>query len=454
MVEKLAEITSLLNRLQSDLDKPQLLPPQRDALLEHLKVLGRNPQDADPIFTRQGVEVLARHAFNSPSYNTSRNALRCLANAMLLRPATRQMWVDLHYEAKGCQRLKHDDRDDEFLVSRIIFLTTYGTNIDISALLEQHHLGEIIAQNIHRHATALAGKKKKKQDEHPMEDMALIESLKLMFNLSHFCPTRASDFTAAIPDILTILQRRALDPSKPLEPPTAPLVNALINADLADPDSMHALFPKSDAKVHAERLIDLFNLAIQAYKEEELDAQVSPLLTLLRKVYELAPQDVKRYIKAILLPNDEDRQQVLGRTESLASRMLRLSTSPVAPQVREAISNLLFEMSDKDAQKFVRNVGYGFASGYLFQHDVPLPDMSKSNHNDETWSTSESEARSSSSSQRKHPQFNPVTGQDVQYEKVPDGPKMTKEEKAREAERLMVLFDRYVVMPLADVMVC
>ena len=45
---------------------------------------------------------------------------------MLLRADTRQMFVDLGYESKACAKLKNDSRDDEFLVSRIIFLTTYG----------------------------------------------------------------------------------------------------------------------------------------------------------------------------------------------------------------------------------------------------------------------------------------------------------------------------------------
>jgi hypothetical protein len=346
------------------------------------------------------------------------------------------MFVDLKYEAKACLRLKHDNRDDEFLVSRIIFLTTYNTNVDVGTLLEQHHLGDIINQNLQRHATHYDAKKKKKLKADPMEDMALVESLKLLFNLSHFCPQRSTDFTSAIPHILTILQKRQIEPSKPLEAPLGPLVNSLINLDLSSSEAMHALYPKSDPKINTERLIELLNLAIQSYREDELDQQASPLLTLMRKVYELAPVEVKRYIKSFLLPNDEDRKQVLGRSESLASRVLRLSTSPVAPQLREAISNLLFEMSDKDARKFVRNVGYGFASGFLFQHNVPLPENAM-----DAWSTSDSDARSSSSSNRK--QYNAITGQDVEFEKV-ELPKMTKEEKEREAEKLMVLFDRYV----------
>jgi hypothetical protein len=378
---------------------------------------------------------LTRHAFNSPSKTTSRNALRCLANAMLLKPATRQMFVDLHYESKACRCLKHDNRDDEFLISRILFLTTYNTNIDIEALIDQHHLAEIITQNLARHA-AHYDEKKKKLEADPMEDMALIETLKLLFNVSHFCPQRSQSFTPAIPHILTILGKRQVIPSKPLESPFGPLINSLINLDLKDTEAIHDLFPKIDPTFNVARLIELLDLAIRSYREDELDQQVSPLLTLLRKIYEVAPTDVKSYIKMLILPSDSDRKQPLGRTETLSSRLLRLSTSPLAPQSREGISSLQFEMSDKDARKFVQNVGYGFASGFLFQHNVPVPENAL-----DAFSSTGSDGGSSSSMNEK--QINPITGQAVDFESKFDGPEMTQAEKEREAERLMVLFDRY-----------
>jgi hypothetical protein len=356
---------------------------------------------------------------------------------MLLRPATRQIFVDLKYESKASNRLKHDNRDDEFLVSRILFLTTYDTNIDIMALIDQHHLADNIIQNVSRHASQYDEKKKKKLQADPMEDMALTETLKLLFNISHFCPQRSQAFTHAIPHILTILCKRQITPSKPLEAPFGPLINSLINLDLKDAEAIHTLFPKSNPKINSERLIEVLDLAIRSYKEDELDQQVSPLLTLMRRVYEFAPTDVKVYMRSLILPNDDDRKQPLGRTETLSSRLLRLSTSPVAPQLREGISSLLFEMSDKDARKFVQNVGYGFASGFLFQHNLPVPDNAL-----DAWSTTNSDGKSSSSLHEK--QINPVTGQAVDFEPKFDGPEMTQAEKEREAEKLMVLFERYI----------
>jgi hypothetical protein len=381
----------------------------------------------------QGIEILSRHAFNNPSYTTSRHALRCLANAMLLKPATRQMFVDLKYESKACNRLKHDNRDDEFLVSRIIFLTTYDTNVNIEELIDKYHLAENINQNIMRYTARFD---EKKPNEDPMQDIALTEILKLVFNLSHLCHQRNGSFTPAISHIITILYRRPVSSSQPLQPPIGPLVNSIINLDLKSDDVLRTLFPRNEQNSIAERLMELLDLTVRAYKEEELEQQASPLVILVRRVYELAPKDVKAFMRSPILPSDDDRQRPLGRSETLSSRLLRLSTAPLAPKLREEISNLLFEMSDRDARIYVQNVGYGFASGFLFQHNVPIPENAL-----DAWSTSESDARSSTSSSRRN--INPITGQKTEFEPKFEGSEMTKEEKEREAEKLFVLFERY-----------
>jgi hypothetical protein len=357
---------------------------------------------------------------------------------MLLRPAVRQIFVDLKYESKLCNRLKHDDRDDEFLVSRIIFLTTYGTDTNIQELIDQHHLADNINLNVSRHIAYYDEKKKKKKNQksNPMEEMALVESVKLIFNLTHHCPQRSKAFNSAIPHIVTILRKRPVDLTQPLEPPVGPLVNSLLNLDLKSDDALHGLFPKSEPKAFIDRLVELLDLALKVYKEVDLDNQASPVVSLLRMVYDVAPREVKRVMKVLLLPGDTDRQQVLGKSESLPSRLLRVCTAPMAPQMREETSNLLFTLCDKDARKFTQAVGYGFASGFLFSHNIEMP----ANALDAYSTTDSSDTRSSTSSRQK--EFNPVTGQAREFEPKNQEPEMTQEEKEREAEKLMVLFER------------
>lgn len=423
---------------------------------------------------------------------------------MLLSPPTRQAFVDLHYEMKLCQRLKNDNREDEFLVSRLIFLTTYGANLDFENMIDTLRLGEIICHNLARHAKQYeethkverrqtdrsssssikdekaakkdkkalekASKDKKKSapiEPDPMEDMALTETLKLFFNITYFCPSRTDALSPAIPHILRLILKRTVDPVKPMEPPMGQLMNALINLNLEANEAF--FFPRSDPKCYAERFIQLLDMTTTAYPEKDLEKEASPILTVMRKIYAIAPQPVKLHMRMLLLPTEEDRAQPLGQSDTLSSRILRLSTSPVCPNARETLSNLLFEMSDKDAKNFVQNVGYGFASGFLFQHNVPIPENAM-----EAWSTSGSEgkesmeARSSTSSgaplQRQNTMgsvgrtpsnngrvgtssgaVNPVTGQLLDSE-MPIKNNMTRDEKEREAERLMVLFDRYVTM--------
>jgi hypothetical protein len=334
--------------------------------------------------------------------------------------------------------LKNDSRDDEFLVSRIIFLTTYDSNVNIEKLIDEYHLAETICMNIGRHTKQYVTKQKKVKELDPMEDMALVESLKLMFNLSHFCPQRSTCFSPAIPHILMLLTKRSISSSKPLDPPIKTLVNALINLNLEQKDNVQALFPKSSPNINADRFIEILDKSTKVYTDDDLEHLVSPLLALLRKVYELAPKDVQRHMQELLLPSNEDRKQPLGRAESLSSRLLRQSTNPSTPQVRESTSSLLFELSGKDAKNFVQNVGYGFASGFLFQHNVPIPENAL-----EAWSTSGSDSSHTRASQDSYKPINPITGQTLESEPLIEEPEMTQEEREREAERLFVLFERY-----------
>lgn len=339
------------------------------------------------------------------------------------------MFVDLGYEAQACNKLKTDNRDDEFLVSRLIFLTTYNTTVSLTTMIDQYHLAEIIVENLSRHAKRIsAGDTRVEAD--PMEDMALVETLKLLFNITHFAPDRVATFSPAIPHIVTILTKRALPPSRsPLAPPFGQLINALMNLNLNDADVQSSLYPESAPEAVADRLIQLIDMALVAYEDDDLETNVTPAISAIIAVYEHAPEDVRKFIRGKLLPKEKDREQVLGRGNSLAARLLRNSTNPLTPKLRDAISHLLFDLSDRDANKFVQNVGYGFASGFLFQNNIPVPE-------------SVSEAQGSAGGEQRP--VNPITGQFVDTERFAEMPEMTQAEKEREAERLFVLFERSV----------
>lgn len=335
------------------------------------------------------------------------------------------MFVDLGYEEKACNKLKNDNRDDEFLISRLIFLTTYGTNVDLRTLIDQFDLADSVVQNLARHARQHS-KDASKAKVDPMEEMALAETLKLLFNVTTFAPKHVGSFTPALPHIITMLRKHDVPPaSTPLASPLSLLINALVNLQLDSEQAQSPFYPESEPTSVSERLIHLLGLSMKAYGESELEQTVTPLICVIRGVHEHAPENVQQYIRDSLLPTEEDRQDVLGRGETLSSSLLRNITNPMVPKFGSAVSHLLFEMSDKDASKFVHNVGYGFASGFLFQNNIPIP---------ETASEAAEAARA----------FNPITGQYLDAEQVEDLPEMTEEEKEREAERLFVLFERLV----------
>ncbi|KAI9834686.1 MAG: hypothetical protein M1826_000088 [Phylliscum demangeonii] len=437
---KRQEVASLLDRLRTDLSEKNLFPPQRNELLEHLKILCRQPEDAELLFTKEGIETLTRHSFDSNSPTTSREALRCLANALVLEPSTRQIFVDLGCAPKAVDRLKNDNRDDEFLISRILFLTTYNTNIDFEKLIDEDHLADHLNTNVARHARVFSKESRKASAVVP-DDAALSETLKLIFNITHYYPSRADVFAKSIPNILKILaRRRILDP--PLQQPVNYLINALLNLDLEDRKAVHfgfsPVFPKFDQKCNVERLVAILDKAVgHEESDEELEQVAAPLVTLLRRIYDFAPEGVKRYMQRTIMPSDDERAKPLGTTNTLPSRLLRLSTSPLAPALRENLSSLFFELSDKDATSFVHNVGYGFASGFLMSHDLPIPENAL-----EAWSSNGGGGGGADGADSAPEPINPITGQRRSAE-VPDRrAPMTMEEKEREAERLFVLFER------------
>ena len=83
------------------------------------------------------------------------------------------------------------------------------------------------------------------------------------------------------------------------------------------------------------------------------------------------------------------------------------------------------------ASKFTQQVGYGNAVGFLVNKGIA---MKPPQVNDEEVE-----------------EINPITGQYVSKEKLPDLKDMTDEEKEREAERLFVLFERLKKTGIIDV---
>lgn len=337
-------------------------------------------------------------------------------------------------------------------------MISYDKTLDFNKLFDDNDLAESInlvhidssqveaqltpAQNIAHYADHFS-ESRRSDPQSSSNTMALSETLKLLFNLTQFYPHRAKAFSKSVPYILQMIGQLK-SPSSPLQQPVNYLINALLNLDFdieaSGQSTANPMFPTPGQVRHVDGLITILDSSIGYYKEEQLESLATPLVTLLQKVYVVAPPSVRKHLRAKLLPSNDERAKPLGRSDTFASGLLRLSTSPVAPNLRECVSSLMFELSDQNPTTFVRNVGYGYASGFLMSHHIPSPDIS--NRRDGEDVDSDGEYLGETLTRVDGQEINPITGQRKDMEPVDTGPEMTDEEKEREAERLFVLFER------------
>jgi hypothetical protein len=414
--------------LMSSLKDGKCSPGALQTTLSQLKVLGRDSNNVSRIYDHDGIAVLGRYAFGEQPASVQLEASRCLANALLLLPATRKHAIDTSLDEKAAKTLLDAGDDAEFVLSRILFLMTYDPGIDLEALIKEHGLADSINTQIRRHAEqARATAQKPSTDP---SNMAMMETLKLLFNVTNAKPARNEHFKPCMQQVLRLFSEAKV-PSPPLQPPISLMINALANLEI-DTD----IAKSKEAPEVVDKLIYTLAQAVREHKANELENVAIPLLTVLRHYNQAGPL-LRRAMKTRILPSYEERDQPLGKSSSLASQLLRLTTTSGLLNLTEAISGLMFELSDKDAGEYVKNVGYGYAAGYLMTHKIPIPDSARTG-------TGAVEGDNDTP-------INPITGQRLDREPPVRVPNMTQAEKEREAERLFVLFERLKATGVANV---
>ena len=256
--------------------------------------------------------------------------------------------------------------------------------------------------------------------------LACNETLKLCSCLLARYTFQTSRFTGTLEPLLSLLENVDIC-SPPLQPPVSLLISCLVSLKL-DPELM---FPSSNCTIHVVRPANYLTATIQEEDSEnsKLDKILSPLLQLFLRIAEIATDTPKKRLQDIFLPSIRDRDRPLGEGSSLQAKLLGVSSVIENESLRQLVPALFFELSDQDPQRFVENVGYGYASGFLYTQGIPLPNSSSNRIIDED--------------SLEPTEINPVTGQRVDAESDSSVP-MTDEEKEREAERLFVLFERSV----------
>lgn len=475
--EKAEFLESLLNDL-NDLDWDEKLKTQA---LSTIRVLGRNPSGSDPLFTKKGVTVLADLAFKSKEgkdTTSTQEALKCIANCIQLNDSVK-VYLEEQDVIGSCQKLlqQSDDRislDTQFLTCRIIFFLTVNRPDLVTKLIDSqisYAIEKVLTQNI----SILEDPVQAKLINHnvPINPLTVTsEALKLLFNLLLVgTRTQAADSTnegnatgeinndnnktaekfenCLVPIFHLIFHVPYAEP-QPLVPPHSQAIHALMQypyvnvAKVWKSQSDWTSTLHNDDTAHtfiATTLVGLLDRAIhflipkgdpdEVNDASAVDATISPVLLVLRTLAEGDP-DLRKSIAKLLLPNGKDRCLPVHEGFSLPAYMIRLMTSTMMPLTRDGACETLYVLCDKDANKFTQEVGYGNAVGFLVNKGIAM-EPPKGDEGDQK-------------------EFiNPITGQYVSSEKVPDLKDMTDEEKEREAERLFVLFERLKKTGIIDV---
>ncbi|KAG0023244.1 hypothetical protein BGZ82_010799 [Podila clonocystis] len=416
--------------------------------LQALKTLGRATEGCDSIFTEEGIRTLMYHSGLNKATEAgidkagSKEALKCLANALLLKPTTRPYFEKLEGHGQCSVLLK-------------VLKTQLARSPD----------GTMFTQS-----------------------MVLSEALKYLFNLMIVDPkcVRSSDaglteaekteatgkrFQSLLPTIVSILTTIPPSTPNPLEPPHSHAIHVLLNF----PISTSALLVTRSQQaslltVLMQILDDTLRYSLNTDEEAstdgmsngtELDEIVPPLVIVLTNIAS-AGGEAKAALKARLLPDDVDRSQPLEKGNTFSARLIRRMTSIRFPQIRETVCNLLYVVCDEDAALLTRHVGYGNAAGFLMNRNLGMPASMQGggengNENEdgeeeveELHSPTSATGPSSTSARQTNRRFssasavNPITGA---YYPDPSAIRtamadMTEEEKEEEAGKLLDMFDK------------
>jgi len=470
---KTAFVDSLIDSLSSCIhnelewsDKTKFLA------LQALRILCREPEGCEGVFTSSGISLLMEYAGLKPTGKGKKSediieptkefnnivieSMKCLSNA-LLQNRQSQEFFDNNNGIKSLlvnlKEVKNNSLQAQFLILRLIFLSTiYQENTsevmdEYNAIEDLIDLFQPILENISESSktfstTILPGE--------ISYSIVISEILKVLFNMMVNEKKKDTDIQSSasitvdeeiakkyerfIPLIVEYFVKSNM-PNPPLSPPYTHAIHALMNFPVKGFESK--FFPNEDYSI-IDVLSDVLEVTIKqsniSHSMENDDAALingspadsvlPPLIILMTNLVE-DNTEARSKLKERILPSEFNRSKPLNVGESIRACLIRLMTNTLLGNSRETISTLLYTLCDSNANVFVNQVGYGNAIGYLVNHQL----MGELNN------TVDENAPNDQN-------INPITGQIEDDNKEDPFKNMTDEEKEREAERLFVLFDR------------
>jgi len=471
---KNAFVDSLINSLYSCIHEDLEWGDETKFLaLQALRILCREPEGCEDVFTASGISLLMEYAGLKPLGKGKKSedvieptkefndivieSMKCLANA-LLQNRQSQEYFDNNNGIKSLlvnlKEVKNKSLQAQFLILRLIFLSTIYQENTRTVMDEYNVIEDLIDlfQPILEHISESS--KTFSTTILPGEisySIVISEVLKVLFNMMVNEKKNSTDiqnsanitvdeeiakkYERFIPLIVQYFVKSEM-PNPPLSPPYTHAIHALMNFPVKGFESF--FFPDGDYS-----LIDvLSNILEVTIKQSNIshsmenddsattingvpaDSILPPLVILMTNLVTDDTQ-ARSKLKERILPSQFDRSKPLNVGESIRACLIRMMTNTLLGNSRETISTLLYTLCDSNANKFVNQVGYGNAIGYLVNHQL----MGELN------TTVDENAPDNQN-------INPITGQYEEETKEDPFKNMTDEEKEREAERLFVLFDR------------
>ncbi|KAK7435959.1 hypothetical protein VKT23_019366 [Stygiomarasmius scandens] len=478
-------ITALLGDIQStfsDDSKSRLAQQDAATALLAVKTLGRDPSGSERLSeaaTLSKLLSLTKILIERNDINAASEALRCIANTMVLFPDARVTFIS--DEVNGGEvavSMLHGTTTPDliFVLSRILFFTTVSQNAFVQSLVEDERENgrtavDIIVSKLEFTLASIMEGSKMGRD-------AMSELLKFAFNLLLHYPKMvesdpqtsiqdgtkvmgdfwSSKLDGTLPPLLKIYHTLPSASSVPLDGPLTNVIHTLItipispslrpiwfeeqNGDHHDVlmrtfhllDSSFSLFFPSNTSPDDEKIRESFKqtlLSTSISPDTSPDDLLTPLVVLCTRLC-LAEEECKNRIRDWIIPENLDRTDPLDERKDFLGRCLRLLGSVYHTGLKSAVGEMLFAVADQDATTMSTLFGYGHVAGFLFEKDFKSPPPSN---------TASSAPQASSADRR---EVNPITGTFVTEESKAKSPgdDMTPEEKEREMEKLFVLFDR------------
>ncbi|QSL66930.1 hypothetical protein MERGE_001317 [Pneumocystis wakefieldiae] len=410
------DVYEIINCLKSGLEREGFEKEEYEYVLQ-LKKYVRNNEAAEIIGSGDGFSVLFQLAFpDDIKRKKSIDAARCIFNTMLLYDGSRDIFIE-----------KKDDRKENFdlifVHTRILFLLTTQLGRAV-IILKELGIFQVINDCLTYFETYLAS-----NDSWSEQDLYTVqEYLKLLFNLIRHDDAQSLVNISPLIKLLNLSFTNSINQQFTFE-----IINCLLNLPIA------AFFDQQHiSETCVEQLLDILDTLLSSIDLENysndspssvnsdalIETRILSLVTFLRKILKYSTEDIRALLVSRLLPQSKDRENILGRGNTLSSKALRAITVPT-PLVRESISWLLYELNHSNATEFINSIGFGYASGFLASQGIPFvsPD--------------------SKDFDAPHG-INPITGQSLEAERMALSylPEMTEEEKERDAERLFIMFQR------------